>query len=249
MWTIKLDELSSCMQDPIFSAEFTRGVLDSSAATDVLPVADGGDVLLLSDRANYVAIDLAKGRIRWRRPIDNNDRFDPPLRFSVCGPYVTVLKRDYTSPAFYVLDAQSGEIKWMKKDQGALFSACLDAGAREIYGIVAPDLKKRGWTLACLDAETGAEKRRLLRSDWEVFPETQILGMDAAGRLAVRILTGKSKPGELWLVDGKGMKGLHALAVEGAAEFGIAGGKSCVCQDGYEAVLWPGKMRLCRRQE
>ena len=249
MWTIKLDELSACTQDPIFSAEFTRGMLDNSAATDVLPVADGGDLLLLSDRANYVAIDLAKGRIRWRRPIDNNDRFDPPLRFSVCGSYVTVLKRDYTSPAFYMLDAQSGKIKWMKKDQGAVFSACLDTGARELYGIVAPDLKKRGWTLACLDAETGTEKRRLSRSDWEVFPETQILGMDVEGRLAVRFLTGKGKPGELWLVDGKGMKGLQTLAMEGAAEFGIAGGKSCISQDGYEAVLWPGKMRFCRKQE
>ena len=192
---------------------------------------------------------MGKGRIRWRRPIDSNDRYDPPLRFAVRGPYVTVLKRDYTSPAFYVLDAQSGEVKWMKKDQEAVFSANLDLRAREIYGILAPDLKKRGWVLACLDAETGAEKRRISRNDWDVFPETQIIESDAEGRLAVRILTGKEKPGELWLVDGKGMQGLRTLTMAGEAAFGIAGGKSCVSQDGYWAALAPGKLRICRKQE
>ena len=166
------------------------------------------------------------------------------------GPYVGVLKRDYTSPAFYMLDAQNGNVKWMKnKEQETIFSACFDLQNKEVYGIAAPDLKKRGWSLKCLDLETGAEKRRLNRTDWDVFPETQILEADAEGRLAIRILLGKEKPGEVWLVDGKRMKSLKELAMVGEAAFGIAGGKSCASQNGCWATIWPGKMRVCRKQE
>ena len=68
------------------------------------------------------------------------------------------------------------------------------------------------------------------------------------GRLAVRILRGKDK-GELWQVDGRRMEILRSLTMEGAFAFGEPGGKSCVSQDGYAAVLWPGKMCGWRKQE
>jgi hypothetical protein len=166
----------------------------------------------------------------------------------VRGPYVTVLKRDYTSPAFYVLDAQTGAVKWMKKGQEAIFSARLDAQAGELYGIGAPDMQKPEWTLRCLDAETGTEKRRMAGADWKVFPETQILEADGEGKLAVRILPGAGK-GALWLVDGKKMETLKMLAIEGDSPFGEIGGKSCVSQNGYSAALCPGKLTANRKGE
>ena len=92
------------------------------------------------------------------------------------------------------------------------------------------------------------EKRRLARTNWDVFPETRILDADDDGRLAVRILRGKDK-GELWQVDGRRMEILRSLTMEGAFAFGEPGGKSCVSQDGYAAVLWPGKMCGWRKQE
>ena len=136
----------------------------------------------------------------------------------------------------------------MKKDQEAILSPFLDLQAKEWYGIAAPDLRKRGWKMVCLDAETGAEKRRLSRTDWEVFPETQILDADRDGRMAVRLIGGKAKT-ELWLVDGKRMEVLRTLEMAGSTAFGIHGGNSCVSQDGYWAALWPGKMRAWRAAE
>ena len=66
----------------------------------------------------YLAVDLAKRELRWKRLIDDSDWFAGPMRFYLHEPYLLVLKKDFDVPALYLLDTKTGNIVWHKKDAG-----------------------------------------------------------------------------------------------------------------------------------
>ena len=57
---------------------------------------DGNLLILTGNGQYYIAIDIAKREIRWKRPIDNADLFIGPMRFYLHEPVAApCLKRDF----------------------------------------------------------------------------------------------------------------------------------------------------------
>src|SRR6185437_2748805 len=90
------------------------------------PIACHGDLLVLNTGQHYLALDLAKRDVRWKRVIDNNDLFVGPARFYLHEPFLLILKTDFDAPALYLLDSRTGEVLWRKKDSAVVHSVLFE---------------------------------------------------------------------------------------------------------------------------
>ena len=69
-----------------------------------LPVAHAGALLVLTDLWYYLAIDVERMAVVWKRLIDQNDvTREPALRFYLQGGYLVVVKENYDQKALYGL--------------------------------------------------------------------------------------------------------------------------------------------------
>jgi hypothetical protein len=68
---------------------------------------------MVTDNLYFIAIDVSRMTVLWKRLIDNNDPTqDPPMRFTLAEKCCVVLKKDFDAPALYGYDPATGMILW-----------------------------------------------------------------------------------------------------------------------------------------
>src|ERR1051325_8871958 len=125
-----------------------------------LPAAHDGALLVLTDSWYYIALDVERLAVVWKRLIDSNDLTrEPAMRFTLKGDYLLVIKENYDQKAIYMLSSKTGEILWgtdpdPKKAGNSpppFFSAVFDGD--KVYGI--QPHPGQGFYVVGMDAKTG----------------------------------------------------------------------------------------------
>ncbi len=238
---LKLPTLTNERRHPVVSADFSRGVLKARVDNKRLPMGVGEELLVLSDNYNYLAVDLKKMALRWKRPIEGQAiGGSPPLRLFVRKPYLVVLKRDFKNPALHCFDSRSGKRLW-KKEEGALYGLCFAADGKSIYGLNLPKTGDNTVQLTALEAGSGkviAGGYRLNPAA-EARPDVDLIHSYANNRVVLRVIDGEDLA--LQVADPGTGKVVHGIRLEGpGSEFAVHGGKSWLVQ-GRSLILMDSK--------
>jgi outer membrane protein assembly factor BamB/tetratricopeptide (TPR) repeat protein len=203
-----------------------------------LPASHAGRMLVISDGAYYLMIDVEKMAVRWKRLIDANDPTRAPaLRFALNDQYFAVVKRDFDVKAIYLLSSATGEVLWHTdpKVSGTpqpIGSLTLRGDA--LYGILPH--AGQGFYFAGLDCKTG---KNLFSPCEQVGyggkPEARLLP-DFHGDAAAMTIKDR-QDFELKAFDLKSGRLLHALKVSATGDFGEHGRVSATVQGGRLALF------------
>lgn len=208
-----------------------------------LPHAHHQNLLIVSDGWYYIAIDVEKMTILWKRLIDYNDATrDPPMRFAVNEKFFFVLKEDYDQKVIYMLDSQTGEILWRTDPKNArspqpIHSVFLKGD--RAYGIGVH--RGQGFYVVCYDGKTG--KRIYCREEkgYDAKPEVSMLPSVFGEHLVVRVRDRQQF--ELKVFEAKTGKPVHKVRMKGAGSFGTHGKVSATVQNGRTVLMSKGEMK------
>ncbi|MGQ9662029.1 MAG: outer membrane protein assembly factor BamB family protein, partial [Kiritimatiellia bacterium] len=210
-----------------------------------LPVAHDGKLLLVSDGWYYIAIDVEKPKVIWKRLIDENDVTQlPPMRFALEGDYFAVVKRNYDVKAIFMLSSRTGEVLWRtdaKDSSSPQPLASMFIRGNKLYGI--RPHPGQGFYFAALDCTTGKELfRQNEQSGYAGKPEAEIRE-DLYGKTAVVMIRDR-QDFELKAFDGESGKLLHTVRVKSTGNFGEHGRASATVQNGALILLGKNDLRL-----
>lgn len=233
--SIYLPDLSMVTKHPVLAEDVGMAPTHPGFTTEALPVACDGNLLLLTDKSSYLAIDLKTMDLRWKREIDNCDTGDAPMRFYIHEPYVAILKRDFTDPALYLLDSATGAVKWMKKGREVLWSIQFDRDGKSICGIVPPESEKTSLTLKAYDLESNKQAVSWTSPAFDGRPDAELLTQFQDGQWVLEVLHEKELELIVLAPDHKAMA--HRLSAKIAGPFGVHGGTSAAVQNGHLVEL------------
>ncbi|MCX7591484.1 MAG: PQQ-binding-like beta-propeller repeat protein, partial [Kiritimatiellae bacterium] len=203
-----------------------------------LPVAHDGNLLIVTDGWYYIAIDIEKPKIVWKRLIDENDITQlPPMRFVLQGDYFAVVKRNYDVKAIFMLSSRTGEVLWRTdpKDAGSpqpLSSMFIQGG--KLYGI--RPHPGQGFYFAAMDCATGKELFRQVEQTGYGGKPDAVIRPELYGQTAV-VLVRDRQDFEVKAFDATNGKLIHTLKVKATGDFGEHGRASATVQNGGLALL------------
>ena len=212
-----------------------------------LPADHDGRLLVVTDGWYYIAVDVERMKVVWKRLIDNNDPTrEPALRLTLKGDYLAAVKEDFDRKAIYMLSSRTGEVLWHTdpKDGNSpqpLHSIRI-AGDR-LCGIqVHPG---QGFYLAALDCKTGRPLfKRNEQAGYQGKPQAALWPRLFGGHAVARVKDRQDF--ELKLFDATKGALLHRLKMQGAGNFGEHGRVSATIQSGKLALLSKDKLRIAR---
>jgi len=202
-----------------------------------LPAARDGDLLVVTDGWYYIAVDVRRMAIRWKRPIDQNDiTREPAMRLFLKGEYLAVLKEDYDQKAIYMLSSRTGEVLWSTKPKDSnsprpMHSIVMD-GERAFGLMPHPG---QGFYFVGLDCRTGRRLFAEAREGFQGAPKAA-LRPGLFGAHAVVEVEDRQEF-ELDVLDLKSGRGVHALKLKGVGPFGVHGRVSSSVQNGRLILL------------
>ena len=202
-----------------------------------LPAAHHGDLLILTDGWYYIALDITRLRIIWKRTIDNNDLTRPPaIRFTLADDTLLVLKEDYDQKALYKLAARTGELLWHTDPKNPRspqpMHSCVIRDGR-VYGLMLHP--GQGFYFSAIDCQTGRHVFRQAVTGYPAMPAVALMPR-LFGRYAVAEVQARQEF-ELKVLDTKTGKTVHTLSKKGVAPFGVHGRVSATVQAGRLVFL------------
>jgi outer membrane protein assembly factor BamB len=207
-----------------------------------LPVASDGKLAVVSDGWYYIAVDVEKLKVVWKRQIDNSDPTrEPTMRFCLRGDYLAVIKEDFDWKSIYMLSSRTGELLWNTdpKDAGSprpIYSMVISGDT--LYGI--KDHPGQGFYFAAMDCKTGKNRfRPKEQKGYGGKPGAALFGSLYGDCLVVKVQDRQDF--ELRAFSTKG-KLLQTVKVKGTGSFGEHGRASATVQNG--TLLLFGKKEL-----
>lgn len=226
---LQMPDLDVETKHPVLAAEILQGAVPGGVTTEALPITCQGDLLMLTDGAYYIAVDINKMLIRWKRAIDNNDPMEvPPMRFFLQEPYLLVLKRDFMKPALYLLDSRTGELKWVKTEREAVYSVVFSEDGKAFYGLGIPSTTARSIILKGFATETGQETYAGEWTGFQEMPDAAIMMPFQGMRLVIRAIQGERM--DLLATDPQARRELFRVGTKAVGERGVHGGRSFLVQ-------------------
>ncbi len=202
-----------------------------------LPAAHDGPLLIVTDNWYYIAVDVSRMAIVWKRSIDQSDAArEPAMRFYLKGDYFAALKENFDQKSLYMLSSKTGEVLWNTDPKNAkspqpMYSILFDGD--KTYGILPHP--GQGFYLVGLESKTG---KRLFTQETkgyagkplvELFPaifETQCVA-------AIQ----DNQDFELRAFDLKNGKEIQKLGKKGVGPIGVHGRVSAEVQNGRLILL------------
>lgn len=234
---LRMPDLSLETKHPVLAEDISRGALSAGVATEALPIACGDDLLMVTDGVSYIAVDVRKMEVRWKRPIDNNDFGSPPMRFFIQEPYLLVLKRDFLIPSLYLLDSRTGGVKWSKSGKEVVHSVVFEEDGKTFYGLSPSQGERNNVTVKCMETETGNEARKWEEAGYKEVPDVTIVGKGDGGRLVVRLI--HRQECVLLVLDTRKGQVEHRVGMKGVGTYGVHGGKLAMVQGPYLVLMNP----------
>ncbi|MGQ9661413.1 MAG: outer membrane protein assembly factor BamB family protein [Kiritimatiellia bacterium] len=203
-----------------------------------LPVAHENNLLIVSDGWYYIAVDIERMKIVWKRLIEANDMTRlPPLRFALGGEYLAVLKEDYDVKVLCMLSSRTGEMLWKtdpkdSKSPQPIYSMFIKDG--RLYGI--RPHPGQAFYLVAMDCVSGRELfKPNEQKAYEGTPEVR-LHKTLYGETLVAMIRDRQdfEVKAFSAIDGRL---LGALKVKATGDFGEHGRASAVAQNGHLLLL------------
>jgi outer membrane protein assembly factor BamB len=202
-----------------------------------LPHAHHKNLLMLTDRWYYIAVDVDKLTILWKRLVDENDVSRPaPMRFSVNEKYFMVLKENFDTKVVYMLSSQTGTALWHtnpkdRKTPPPFATALLDG--EHAYGI--SYFPGQGYYLVGYASKTGKRIFRTTADGYNSKPQVQLLSKRFGDQLVVRVQDRQDF--DMRVFDAKKGKQVHRVQMKGMGTYGIHGRVSATVQNGRTVLL------------
>jgi outer membrane protein assembly factor BamB/tetratricopeptide (TPR) repeat protein len=211
-----------------------------------LPVAHDENMLFVTDQNYYIAVDVDRMAVVWKRLIDTNDPTrEPKMRFFTTGKYFGVLKEDFTDKAFHMLNSQTGELLWSSnpKDGNAplpSYSVVMDG--TNMYGLALHP--GQGYLLVAYDCATGKKLWGPAKEEgFQQKPKAFLYPHVFEKHLVAQVEDGRNF--ETRVYDIASGKLLHKLAKKGDGPIGLHGRVSGIVQDGKLAFITKDDFTLC----
>jgi hypothetical protein len=160
-----------------------------------------------------------------------------PMRFFIHEPYVLVLKQDFKTPALYLLDARTGEVKWKKTNQEAVYSVLFDNDGKRFYGLTPPKSDEKATTLIGYETETGKTVHTWKWKGFDSVPDAAVIHRFKDGEFALRAIYGEDM--ELRVHDPEQRKPDRWVRLTATGVYGVPGGKAVMTQGPYLVLMSP----------
>jgi len=209
-----------------------------------LPAAHDGKLVVVSDGWYYIAVDVERMKVVWKRLIDNPDPTrEPTMRFCLKGDYLAVVKEDFDWKAIYMLSSRTGELLWQTDPKDArtprpIHSMIIRGG--RLYGI--KPHPGQGFYFAAMDCKTGKLLYRPReQKGYGGKPEVELFGRLYGGMAVARVKDRQDF--ELKVFDLAGGQLVHTARVKGTGSFGEHGRASATVQNGQLFLLGKNKLK------
>jgi len=207
------------------------------------PAAHDGGLLVVSDGWYYIAVDVEKMKVVWKRLIDNSDpTSEPTMRFCLKGEYLAVVKVDFDWKSIYMLSSRTGSLMWRTDPKNAssprpVHSMMIEGDT--LYGIkIHPG---QGFYFAAMDCKTGKGRYRFNEQKGYAGKPSVGLFPRLYGECAVARIRDRQNF-ELKAFDVSKGKLVGTIKVKGTGDFREHGRASAAVQSG--ALLLLGKKEL-----
>jgi outer membrane protein assembly factor BamB len=209
-------------------------------------VAHDENNLFVTDQNYYIAVDVNRMSIVWKRLIDTNDPTrEPRMRFYTKGKFFGVLKEDFTDKAFHMLDSQTGDLLWTSnpKDGNAplpSYSVVMDG--TKMYGIALHP--GQGYLLTAYECATGKKLWGPAKEEgFQQKPKTFLYPHVYDKHLVAQVEDGRNF--EMRVYDTASGKILHKITKKGDGPIGVHGRVSGIVQDGKLGFITKDDFTLC----
>jgi outer membrane protein assembly factor BamB len=212
-------------------------------APHAMPAAHDGKLLVLTDAWYYIAVDIERMNIRWKRLIDANDRSrEPPMRLALGGDHLVVLKEDYDRKTVYMLDSRTGKVLWWNdpKVRGAprpSYSNLISNG--RLYGL--EPHPTQGFYFVARDAATGKQLFRQEVKGYQSQPSVELLPRIYGHHMVAKVADRQNFHLVVLDIKSKG-KPVRTIHMKGVGPFGVHGRVSCTAQNGHVVLLSKDKV-------
>lgn len=207
-----------------------------------LPAAHDGKLLMVSDGFYYIAVDVERLGIVWKRLIDASDASrEPSMRFYLKGEYFAALKESYDHKAIYMLSSKTGEVLWNTEPKNAkspqpMYSVRIEG--ERTYGILPH--QGQGFYFVCVESKSG---KRLFTQEVKGYggkPQVSLFPEMFDKQAVVRVQDNQDF--ELRAFDLKDGKEVRKVAKKGVGPFGVHGRVSAEVQEGRLILLSKDKL-------
>ncbi|MCK6473358.1 MAG: PQQ-like beta-propeller repeat protein, partial [Planctomycetes bacterium] len=209
-----------------------------------LPIAHYGKRLLLSDTWYYIAVDVEKIAVEWKRLIDENDvTRTPAMRFALNEKYFCVLKENYDQEVSYMLSAETGEVLWQTDPKDAkspqpMHSVVCDG--EKVYGLcVHPG---QGFFVVGRECQSGKLLFSQKEEGYHGKPAVSLMPHVYGKQLVA--LVGDRQDFELKVFDAANGKRVHLIQLKGVGPFGVHGRMSATVQGGRTIMMNKEELKL-----
>jgi outer membrane protein assembly factor BamB len=223
--TLEVPGISRCDKHPL---------LDTGPAT--LPVAHAGNLLIVTDNSYYIAIDVMKMAVIWKRPIDNNDESrEPPMRLSMNERCCVVLKKDFDAAAIYGINSATGALLWRNdvKVPGSPKPMHSIVVGEQVVGILPG--AGRGFHVIGLDPLTGKQLYATEFSECQTEPVLALFPTFFGDHVVLRLQDNQKF--SCVAINAKTGKRGASIAAEGVGPIGAIGKVSMAVQAGSPAIF------------
>jgi outer membrane protein assembly factor BamB len=203
----------------------------------------------VSDSWYYIAVDIERMKVVWKRLLDNNDPTrEPAMRFCLKGDYLAVVKQDFDRKAIYMLSSRTGEALWRTDPKDAasprpMYSMLISGG--KLYGI--KPHPGQGFYFAAVDCKTGKDiYRPREQKGYGGKPQVQLLGRLYGGHAVARVKDRQNF--EVKVFDVTNGKMVHAVKVKGTGDFREHGRVSATVQGGALLLLGKNDLRAATKK-
>jgi outer membrane protein assembly factor BamB/tetratricopeptide (TPR) repeat protein len=211
-----------------------------------LPVARDEHMLFVTDQSYYIAMDVHRMAVVWKRLIDTNDPTrEPRMRFYAKGKYLGVLKEDFADKSFHMLDGRTGDLLWTsdpKDGQAPLPSYSVVMDGTRMYGIGLH--QGQGYKITAYDCATGKRLWGPVNQDgFEQKPKVFFTPQVFEKHLVAQVEDGRTF--EMRVYDTATGKMVHKFSKKGDGPLGVHGRVSGIVQNGRLGFLTKEEFALC----
>jgi outer membrane protein assembly factor BamB len=214
------------------------------------PADHDGRMLVVTDSWYYIAVDILRMKVIWKRLIDNNNpASEPTIRFCLQGDYLAVVKNDFDAQAIYMLSSASGKVLWNT-------DAKKGTSPRPLYSMMIKDGLLMGikihpgqsFYFAALDCKTGKERFRPgNQGKYGGKPQVALLPYLFGKHVVVRVKDRQDF--QLKVLDVTNGKTVRKLQVAGTGNFGEGGRASASVQNGVLMLLGKNQLKVTRAEK
>jgi outer membrane protein assembly factor BamB/tetratricopeptide (TPR) repeat protein len=206
------------------------------------PAAWDKNRVVVCSYSHYLMLDVETLKIVWKRPIDVTT--DTPLRLTLNGDYLAIIKRNYDVKAIYMLSSKTGAVLWQtdpkdSKTPQPIYSMLIRDG--KLYGI--KDHPGQGFYLVGLDAATG--KPLFPTVEQKGYGGKPVVRLNNAvyGNILVTRIQDR-QDFQIKLFDIAKGSLLHTVKVKGVGEFGSHGRASAAVLPRGVALMGKYDLRM-----